>query len=179
VSLRVESDPPGADVIGPQGSSLGHTPLTTNLPRSGDPITLTISKTGFAPSRHTFTPDRDVAALVNLRATPTTRGGRPAKQEVRSISSAAGSAASAPTPAGAPTAVAPAPGPEASGPAAAAAPAAAKPIPIEAAAPNPFVEPAAPARPPAPPAGTLAPPPVSAPQNDTPSARGAPATAPN
>jgi len=72
----VESDPSGADVTGPDGASLGHTPLTTNLPRSGNPVTLIVSKTGFAPSRHTITPDRDVAALVNLRAVAT-RGGRP------------------------------------------------------------------------------------------------------
>jgi serine/threonine protein kinase len=77
VSLRVESDPSGADVIGPDGAPLGRTPLTTNLPRSGNPVTLMVSKTGYAPSRHTITPDRDVAALVNLRAVAA-RGGRPA-----------------------------------------------------------------------------------------------------
>jgi hypothetical protein len=77
VSLRVESDPSGADVFGPEGAPLGRTPLTTNLPRSGSPVTLMVSKTGYAPSRHTITPDRDVAALVNLRAVAA-RGGRPA-----------------------------------------------------------------------------------------------------
>jgi serine/threonine protein kinase len=80
VSLRVESDPAGAEVIGPEGALLGRTPLTTNVPRSASPLILTVSKTGFAPSRHTVTPDRDVAALVNLRATPT-KGGRSERTE--------------------------------------------------------------------------------------------------
>jgi eukaryotic-like serine/threonine-protein kinase len=71
VSVRVESDPPGAEVVGPDGAVLGTTPLTTNLPRGNETVTFTLSKPGFSPSRQSITPDRDVAALVSLRTTPT------------------------------------------------------------------------------------------------------------
>ena len=102
VSLRIESDPPGADVAGPDGSSLGRTPLTTNLSRSTSPSTLIISKTGYAPSRQTITPDRDVAVLVNLRSSPA----KPARTSNRADAKSDAKAASART--AAPVAAAPA-----------------------------------------------------------------------
>jgi serine/threonine-protein kinase len=67
VSIRVESDPPGAEVAGPDGALLGTTPLSTSLPRGSEPVTFTLSKEGYAPSRQSVTPDRDLAALVSLR----------------------------------------------------------------------------------------------------------------
>ena len=50
ISLRVQSDPSGAEVIGPDGHTLGRTPLTASLPRGSSPVTLTVSKSGFASS---------------------------------------------------------------------------------------------------------------------------------
>ena len=67
VSLRVESDPPGAAVHGPDGALLGHTPLSLPLPRSGRSFTLTVRKPGFQEARQTLTPDRDTASLIMLR----------------------------------------------------------------------------------------------------------------
>jgi serine/threonine protein kinase len=100
VSLRVESDPTGADVTRSDGTTLGKTPLTQNLARGSDPITLIVSKAGYAPSRHTITPDRDVAALVNLRATPATRSPRGAgKADAKAAARSGSATAPAPTPA--------------------------------------------------------------------------------
>ena len=67
VSLRVESDPPGAAVHGPDGALLGHTPLSLPLPPSGRAFTLTVTKPGFQDARQTLTPDRDTASLIMLR----------------------------------------------------------------------------------------------------------------
>ena len=67
VSLRVESDPPGAAVHGPDGALLGHTPLSLPLPPSGRSFTLTVRKPGFQEARQTLTPDRDTASLIMLR----------------------------------------------------------------------------------------------------------------
>jgi serine/threonine-protein kinase len=67
VSLRVESDPPGAAVHGPDGALLGHTPLSLPLPPSGRSFTLTVRKPGFQDASQTLTPDRDIASLIMLR----------------------------------------------------------------------------------------------------------------
>jgi hypothetical protein len=70
VSVRVESDPPGAAVHGLDGALLGHTPLALPLPRSDQAFTLTVRKPGFQDARQTLTPDRDTAALIMLRPLP-------------------------------------------------------------------------------------------------------------
>ncbi|HEY0713759.1 MAG TPA: serine/threonine-protein kinase, partial [Polyangia bacterium] len=67
IAVRVESDPSGAEVTGPKGV-LGTTPLTVDLPRGSQPVTLTLRKAGFEPSRQTIVPERDTNALVSLRA---------------------------------------------------------------------------------------------------------------
>ena len=67
VSLRVESDPAGAAVHGPDGALLGHTPLSVPLHRSDRGFTLTVRKPGFQDARQTVTPDRDTASVLMLR----------------------------------------------------------------------------------------------------------------
>jgi hypothetical protein len=67
ISLRVESDPTGAAVHGPDGALLGHTPLSVPLHRSHRGYTLTVRKPGFQEARQTVTPDRDTASVLMLR----------------------------------------------------------------------------------------------------------------
>ncbi len=67
VSLRVLSDPTGADVSEQAGRLVGQTPITFTLPRSSDPVVIRVSKAGFAPSQHSIVPDRDFSALITLR----------------------------------------------------------------------------------------------------------------
>ena len=68
VSVKIQSDPAGAEVKLENGKVLGVTPATLSLPRSARPTALVISKPGFVPSRHSIVPDRDVSALLTLRA---------------------------------------------------------------------------------------------------------------
>jgi eukaryotic-like serine/threonine-protein kinase len=67
IAVRIESDPPGAEVVGNDGARLGTTPLATTLPQGGPSVAFTISKAGFLPHRQVIFPDRDLYAVVNLR----------------------------------------------------------------------------------------------------------------
>jgi eukaryotic-like serine/threonine-protein kinase len=67
VAVHVQSEPPGAEVRGPDGEVLGLTPLAVRLPRAAEPITIVVDKLGFASARHTITPHQDMTALVVLR----------------------------------------------------------------------------------------------------------------
>jgi serine/threonine-protein kinase len=67
VSLRVESEPPGAAVQDRDGRMLGHTPLSVALPRSSRALVLTVSKPGYEAAHQSLTPDRDLASIVMLR----------------------------------------------------------------------------------------------------------------
>jgi hypothetical protein len=67
VSVKVESDPPGAEITGDGGKLLGVTPTTLAVARSDRPLQFELSKTGYASSKHSVVPDRDVSAFLNLR----------------------------------------------------------------------------------------------------------------
>ncbi len=67
VTIRVDSEPTGAQVQGEDGAAMGVTPLLLSLPRSRKPIFLTVSKVGFVPSHQAITPDRDSSARLTLR----------------------------------------------------------------------------------------------------------------
>ncbi|HEY0710839.1 MAG TPA: protein kinase [Polyangia bacterium] len=94
VSVSVESDPSGAEVIGPRGS-LGLTPLTIDLPRGTKPITLTLTKSGFETSRQNITPERDTNALVSLRALPARTRALPSESAAEGVTKSDGEARSA------------------------------------------------------------------------------------
>ena len=68
VSVKIATDPSGAEVTAEDGIRLGSTPTTLSIKRSDKPLVLVIAKTGYASSRQTIIPDRDVSALVTLRA---------------------------------------------------------------------------------------------------------------
>jgi serine/threonine protein kinase len=68
VSVRIESDPPGAEVTAENGKSLGVTPTSLAIARSEKPLTFVVAKAGYATSRHSIVPDRDVSALLTLRS---------------------------------------------------------------------------------------------------------------
>jgi serine/threonine-protein kinase len=68
VSIRFESDPPGAEIKDGEGKLLGVTPLTTDLPRGTQPIAITVAKTGYAPVTQKLVPDHDQSTLLALRA---------------------------------------------------------------------------------------------------------------
>ena len=68
VSVKISTDPSGAEVTAEDGIRLGSTPTTLSIKRSDKPLVLVIAKTGYASSRQTIIPDRDVSALVTLRA---------------------------------------------------------------------------------------------------------------
>jgi serine/threonine protein kinase len=68
VSVKIDSDPPGAEITGEGGKLLGVTPTTLAVVRTDKALVFEITKAGFAPSRHAVVPDRDVSALLTLRA---------------------------------------------------------------------------------------------------------------
>jgi hypothetical protein len=68
VSVKISTDPSGAEVTAEDGIRLGSTPTTLSIKRSDKPLVLVIAKTGFVSSRQTIIPDRDVSALVTLKA---------------------------------------------------------------------------------------------------------------
>jgi serine/threonine protein kinase len=68
VSVRIDSDPPGAEITGEGGKILGVTPATLAVVRSEKPLAFEINKAGYASSRHAVVPDRDISALLTLRA---------------------------------------------------------------------------------------------------------------
>jgi serine/threonine-protein kinase len=67
VFVRIESDPPGAEVKGPNGNPLGVTPTTAVFTRGTAAFTITVSKPGYQPSHQAITPDRDRSAMISLR----------------------------------------------------------------------------------------------------------------
>jgi serine/threonine protein kinase len=67
VSVKISTDPAGAEVTAEDGIHLGSTPTTLSIRRSDKPLVLVIAKTGFVSSRQTIVPDRDVSALLTLR----------------------------------------------------------------------------------------------------------------
>jgi len=68
VSVKVESDPAGAEIRGEEGQLLGLTPAVLTLPRSMQPRALTIGKLGFVTRTQVIVPDREIAALLMLRS---------------------------------------------------------------------------------------------------------------
>jgi eukaryotic-like serine/threonine-protein kinase len=68
VSVKIISDPPGAEITGEGGKLLGVTPTTLAVVRSEKPLSFEISKAGFASSTQTVIPDRDISAVLALRA---------------------------------------------------------------------------------------------------------------
>jgi serine/threonine protein kinase len=68
VSVKIATDPSGAEVTAEDGIRLGSTPTTLSIKRSAKPLVLVIAKTGYISSRQTIVPDRDVSALVTLKA---------------------------------------------------------------------------------------------------------------
>jgi serine/threonine protein kinase len=68
VSVKITTDPPGAEVTGDNGILLGTTPATLSIRRGEKPIVLVLTKPGFATSRQTIVPDRDISALLTLKA---------------------------------------------------------------------------------------------------------------
>ncbi len=70
VSVRIESEPSGADVSDAANRPLGRTPLVTSLPRGSHSVTIILRKPGFRTTRHTLHPSGNLAALIHLRARP-------------------------------------------------------------------------------------------------------------
>jgi serine/threonine protein kinase len=67
VSVKVSTDPPGAEVSAEDGVHLGTTPATLSVRRGDKSLVLVISKIGYASSRQTIVPDRDTSAILTLR----------------------------------------------------------------------------------------------------------------
>ena len=97
VALRIESDPPGASVTEGDGHRLGVTPLSIRIPRSPTPMTVVLASKGHRPARHTFVPEGDVAAVVQLQAMPANR--QPKKPAVQTAPPAEEPPATEPAPA--------------------------------------------------------------------------------
>jgi eukaryotic-like serine/threonine-protein kinase len=68
VSVRIDSDPRGAQINSDTGKLLGVTPTTLAVVRSDRPLFFEVTRTGFLPSQHSVVPDRDVSALLTLHA---------------------------------------------------------------------------------------------------------------
>jgi serine/threonine protein kinase len=82
VSVKISTDPPGAEVSAEDGIRLGTTPTTLSIRRSEKPLMLVISKIGYLSSRQPITPDRDVSALFTLKADEQATKKRPATAPV-------------------------------------------------------------------------------------------------
>jgi serine/threonine protein kinase len=78
VSVKISTDPAGAEVSAEDGIRLGTTPTTLSIHRSDKPLILVISKMGYTSSKQSIVPDRDVSALFNLRADEEAAKKRPA-----------------------------------------------------------------------------------------------------
>ena len=72
-AVRIDSDPPGASVTGPEGELLGTTPLTADLP-SGDALALRFTKRGYRPHDEEVRPEEGAALSVRLRPRSTGAG---------------------------------------------------------------------------------------------------------
>jgi serine/threonine protein kinase len=68
VTVRIDSDPQGAEVASDSGKHLGTTPTMLMVPRTERPFGLVVSKPGYVSTRQAIVPDRDVSALLTLRA---------------------------------------------------------------------------------------------------------------
>lgn len=66
VDIRIDSQPPKAQVLGPAGEVLGETPTHITLPRSAISVVLTLRRKGFADVSHAVTPDRDAQVMLSL-----------------------------------------------------------------------------------------------------------------
>jgi serine/threonine-protein kinase len=67
VKLSFASSPAGAAVAGADGTPLGVTPFSIEVPRSDRRQTFTFAKPGWQSAIYEATPDRDVAALIELQ----------------------------------------------------------------------------------------------------------------
>ncbi|MFL5308138.1 MAG: serine/threonine protein kinase [Polyangia bacterium] len=77
ISVRVESDPPGASVVNAAtGGVLGVTPLVLTRPRGGA-LKLRLEKDGFTPNAHDVTLDDDQTVELTLEHKPKPRPHRP------------------------------------------------------------------------------------------------------
>jgi serine/threonine-protein kinase len=68
VLVRFGSDPDGATVMSSDGTALGATPLSIQIPRSGAPATYVFRKPGFAPRSVSFVPNVPSSMFALLRA---------------------------------------------------------------------------------------------------------------
>jgi hypothetical protein len=90
VSVKISTDPSGAEVTAEDGIRLGSTPTTLSIKRSDKPLVLVIAKTGFVSSRQVIIPDRDVSALVTLKTDEDGGKKRPAATRPKRRASPAG-----------------------------------------------------------------------------------------
>jgi len=67
VELRIETQPRGAQIIGPDGAVLGTTPGLVKLAKSRVPTTLVLRKKGFRDTLSQLVPDRDLSAVLSLQ----------------------------------------------------------------------------------------------------------------
>jgi hypothetical protein len=67
VTVKIDSDPEGAEITGDGGKLLGVTPTVLAVIRSTRPLSFEVSKAGYAPARQTVVPDREVSAVLTLR----------------------------------------------------------------------------------------------------------------
>ncbi len=66
IDLRLETQPTKAEIVASDGRLLGATPANLSLPRSNQPVTLTLRRKGFANLVHTVVPDRDAQVVLSL-----------------------------------------------------------------------------------------------------------------
>jgi serine/threonine protein kinase len=66
VTLAVESNPPGAEVS-IDGKQVGSTPFSTDLARTDEALTLTVSRRGFRPLTERMVPDADQKLILRLQ----------------------------------------------------------------------------------------------------------------
>jgi serine/threonine-protein kinase len=83
VELRIDSDPPGADVAGEGGVRIGTTPIVTTRPRAAGTLELTLSKAGFRPARIQVPLDKNRESTVELRPEEAAPTASPARKPTR------------------------------------------------------------------------------------------------
>ena len=70
VSVRIESDPPGAEVSDIRNRTLGVTPLVTTFPRGMRAVTIILNRPGYETTRHTLHLSGNLATVIKLRPRP-------------------------------------------------------------------------------------------------------------
>jgi len=70
VTLRIESDPRGADVYGPGGVRLGRTPLEHRVPRGPGKADFVLKKGGYRDVRLSLSASRDGVGYLPLEKMP-------------------------------------------------------------------------------------------------------------